>query len=186
MTGQKGSEPRDGASCGVQLGGFRDEISSSSNPNREAIAQAAERIILRRLHEEKIDGYTLPMSLEITDAILSLQPNRGSGEGVLLSQPCADGSLPVLTETPAPSGAWRPIETAPKDGRRVLVILKDPIPVPGRADLRNWDGRPFVGRHMGGVSEWCFAAPVGQGGFPDAWMAGWMPFPPPPGEGEGK
>lgn len=82
--------------------------------------------------------------------------------------------------TPAPSTVWRDIASAPRDGTRVLVILKDPIPVQGRADLRNWDGRPFVARHMGGVSEWCFAAPVGQGGFPDEWMAGWMPLDPPP------
>jgi hypothetical protein len=80
---------------------------------------------------------------------------------------------------------WRDISTAPKDGTRILVYLKDPLPVTGRDDLEHWHGIPFVARHWG-LTEggfdigWQFAAPVGQGGFPDEWMAGWMPLPAPP------
>lgn len=46
---------------------------------KRRISYEAERIILRRLHEGRIDGYTLPMSDEIAEAILScpeiLTPN---------------------------------------------------------------------------------------------------------------
>lgn len=80
---------------------------------------------------------------------------------------------------------WKPIETARKDGTRILVLLKNPIPRPNRDDLRQWDGIPFVARHHGFTDDgfdmgWGFAAPVGQGGFPDDWMVGWMTLPEPP------
>jgi hypothetical protein len=80
---------------------------------------------------------------------------------------------------------WQPIETAPKDGTRILVALKNPIPRIGRDDLRLWDGLQFVARHPGLAADgfdvgWNVAAPVGHGGFPDDWMAGWMPLPEPP------
>ena len=74
---------------------------------------------------------------------------------------------------------WQPIESAPKDGTPVLVKFKDAIPN-DREDLRRWDGLMFVGRSHGNVMEWSFAAPVGQGGFPDEWMESWMPLPAPP------
>lgn len=41
-------------------------------PTRDEIASAAERIIIQRHFDKKIDGYTLPTSLEIADAILAL------------------------------------------------------------------------------------------------------------------
>ena len=84
--------------------------------------------------------------------------------------------------------AWWPIDDpehpAPRDGTRILVVLRNPIPL-DRGDLRAWDGVPFVARHPGVPVDgfdigWNFAAPVGQGGFPDEWIAGWRHLPAPP------
>lgn len=91
------------------------------------------------------------------------------------------------------SESWRPIATAPKDGARVLVRFKDDLKPFDSSDefrLERWQGLEFVARHHGHTRNgydmgWGFAAPVGQGGFPDEWLVGWMPLPPPPtGQGE--
>lgn len=76
----------------------------------------------------------------------------------------------------------RPISEAKKDGSRILVVLKNPIPSDSEY-LRRWDGLPFVAQHPGLAEDgfdigWSFAAPVGQGGFPDDWIDGWIPLPP--------
>ena len=80
-----------------------------------------------------------------------------------------------------------PEHPAPRDGTRILIWLKNPIPN-DRDDLRKWDGIPFVARHPGIAHDgfdvgWTFAAPVGHGGFPDEWIAGWRPMPLPPSPG---
>lgn len=78
---------------------------------------------------------------------------------------------------------WRPIGEARKDRTAYLLKLKNPIPAQGREDLRRWDGISFVGRHPGLADDgfdlgWQFAAPVGQGGFPDEWFEGFRELPP--------
>lgn len=71
-----------------------------------------------------------------------------------------------------------PEHPAPRDGTRILVVLNNPVP----KDWNDWDGIPFVARHPGIAKNgfdigWSFAAPVGCGGFPDEWIAGWRPLP---------
>lgn len=51
---------------------------AASQPDREVLARAIEGIILRRMHEKRIEGYTLEMSLEQADAILSLLSGAGT------------------------------------------------------------------------------------------------------------
>lgn len=77
-----------------------------------------------------------------------------------------------------------PEHPAPRDGKPVLVRLKDPIPN-ARDDLRRWDGVSFIARNRDDLMHWCFAAPVGQGGFPDEWIAGWRYLPAPADTGDG-
>ena len=78
--------------------------------------------------------------------------------------------------------SMRPMSEAPRDGTPVLVKVKD--------DLSPWGIEPghfggtdrFAGliavmRNRGDLMDWCFAAPVGQGGFSDQWLDGWWPLP---------
>jgi hypothetical protein len=82
-------------------------------------------------------------------------------------------------------GDPRPMSEAPRDGTKILVLLKSPIPDGRRGDdeqAQRWDGLPFVARHPGVAADgfdigWQFAAPIGHGGFPDEWFVGWRPLP---------
>lgn len=83
---------------------------------------------------------------------------------------------------------WKPIETAPKDGTVIWAAFRSdifPTLRPQRDDLEIWNGLQVPLRHPGLAKDgfdlgWNIAAPVGRGGFPDEWIAGWMPLPSPP------
>lgn len=72
-------------------------------------------------------------------------------------------------------GGWQSMETAPRDGTRILVLTQGEDVIPERS--RGLANIVFVARNDGDASEWRFAAPVGIGGIPDEWLAGWMPAP---------
>jgi hypothetical protein len=88
--------------------------------------------------------------------------------------------------------AWQPIENARKDGTPIWAVLHSdiyPRIEPGREDLRRWNGLQLPIRHAGLCEDgfdigWGVAAPVGHGGFPDEWIAGYLPLPSPPNRGE--
>lgn len=79
------------------------------------------------------------------------------------------------------TAVWFPMESSPKNGRPVLLRLKDVLR-PNREDLEPCRGVIFVGHHNGILDDgldigWQFAAPVGHGGFPDEWFIGWRYLP---------
>lgn len=86
-----------------------------------------------------------------------------------------------------PNG-WLPISTADKNGSIVVAqIRNDLVAFTGRADLDRWQGVQVFLRHSG-IAEngfdigWNVAAPVGHGGIPDSWIAGWRRPEPAPWE----
>lgn len=76
----------------------------------------------------------------------------------------------------------RPMTDAKKDGSTIWGGLRSDLSEwKGRADLQGWDGVQVPVRHPGLLDDdfdmgWNIAAPVGHGGFPDDWFAGWVPL----------
>lgn len=87
----------------------------------------------------------------------------------------ADPAIPAL----------RPIAEAPKDRTTIWAVLHAdiyPRLEPGRPDLERWNGLHLPLRHPGLADDgfdigWSIAAPVGFGGFPDRYIAGWILLP---------
>lgn len=81
---------------------------------------------------------------------------------------------------------WRPISEAKKDRTPIWAAIRaDLVAFTGRDDLERWAGRQLCIHHPGLCADsfdigWVVSAPVGHGGFPDSWIAGWQPLPPAP------
>lgn len=78
-----------------------------------------------------------------------------------------------MTPTPTPPG-WQPIETAPRDGTRVLLWLKDE----GCALIGMWTSDPCDGEFMWWLPEW----DERQTDDGMHWITHWHILPPPPPE----
>lgn len=66
---------------------------------------------------------------------------------------------------------WRPIETAPKDGTEILLLIQFP------------DQKPVfvVARYRGGASPWRWVpCEDGAASYSEEYATHWMPLPPPP------
>jgi hypothetical protein len=110
-------------------------------------------------------------------AILAMMLHERGADPALLKDPLARGDL---------AQPWRPISDAVKGGPAILALLRNDISTrEGRPDLQVWDGLQVPLRHPGLQGEdgaevrdfgWNVAAPVGHGGFPDEWIAGWIPL----------
>lgn len=93
----------------------------------------------------------------------------------------------IPTPDTLPTGWNSDMGEAPRDGTPILAALKTAFPIDEflKSELAEWNGKAVVVRwpppppaSLG--SGWHMDAPVGYGGFPDGWFAGWMPLPPPP------
>lgn len=88
------------------------------------------------------------------------------------------GAFKVRHFIPLVSAEWQPMDTAPTDGTRVLLLFKPEDELPHW--LGAFGGVPFVGSNRADSMHWCFAAPVGAGGFVASQFVGWQPLPPVP------
>lgn len=103
------------------------------------------------------------------------------------ANPCNE--LKTIKKMLSNPDGWKTMESAPKK-TPVLLKFKDDLSqhYGTFADrMKGWEGLCFVGQSFYDDHElmgWSFAAPVGTGGFPDAWMEGWrlLPLPPTPAE----
>lgn len=88
--------------------------------------------------------------------------------------------------TQSPRIPWRDISEARKDGTVIWAKLREDIAEDKeegswKRDLMRWRGLEVPLRHPGVAEDgfdvgWNIAAPVGHGGFPDEWIAGWIPL----------
>jgi hypothetical protein len=91
----------------------------------------------------------------------------------------------IRRSIPTRQAGWMPIEKARKDRTPILLKMKDDLSPFNKGDddwNARWAGIQFVGQHPGVAKDgfdsgWGFAAPVGHGGIPDAWIEGWQPLP---------
>lgn len=82
------------------------------------------------------------------------------------------------------ANGWRDISDAKKDGETIIwaVFRNDIAEQEKRPDLERWHGVQVPLTHPGVDDDgfgigWTLAAPIGQGSFPDEWIAGWRPMP---------
>lgn len=96
-------------------------------------------------------------------------------EGVTWCEDSVGGLEVPYVRADLAHGDMRQMASAPEDGTPVLLKFKAASDLPEKsvALADRW----FVGANRGDASEWSFAAPVGYGGIPAAWIAGWMPTP---------
>ena len=100
-----------------------------------------------------------------------------------------DAILAALSSAGIDCEGWRTIESAKKDRTVIWAALHPdiyPRIEPERKDLERWNGVQICLQHPGVYEKdgrawdhgWWVAAPVGNGGIPDEWIAGWRPLPP--------
>ena len=86
----------------------------------------------------------------------------------------------MLTRSPPVFGIWQPMETAPKDGRRILAAVWSSEQWPAEIELVRW----ATPRH--GAEPCWVAADSGPNSttiFSETELRVWMPLPPPPTDG---
>ena len=79
---------------------------------------------------------------------------------------------------------WQDIATAAKDGTTIWAVLYPDIypRLSQDRDHKRWNGVSVPGRNSSLLNDgydigWNVVLPIAGGGFPDDWIAGWMPLP---------
>jgi hypothetical protein len=149
--------------------------------SRKYVQRADER--QRSMGLQYMEAETHDLAAEIARliqaALSTPMPSEGGGSSVAGLPSAAVGG--PITEAEGPGG-WRPIESAPKDGRRLdLWVPRHPETATSRRvpDCRwgrpRWDRRLGPGEPAADYATWCDA--LGHGGYEPTH---WMPPPAPP------
>lgn len=127
----------------------------------------------------------------MTDTVKKVAEAMEAKRAELIAKPLARIWPDLARAAISAMQGWRPIEEAPKNRTAIWAAFRSdiyPTVEPLRPDLERWNGVQVPLRHPGLAEDgfdigWNVAAPVGHGGFPDDWIAGFMLLPSPP-EGE--
>lgn len=142
-----------------------DRVGDALTPSRAGGGEVGDAMVERALHATVPGGGQVWCWLPSVDAWTPHETARSVMRAALQA---------VIREKDK-VGEWRSMDSAPRDGRHVLLLFKSEDDLPDRA--KNFGGLRFVGRHYGRVYEWSFAAPVGMAGLAEEWMAGWQELP---------
>lgn len=77
---------------------------------------------------------------------------------------------------------WQDISTAPKDGTVIWARFRSDLSQHFGEHSAIWENCQLALRHFGIMEDgldlgWSMACPVGNGSFPDEWIAGWLVLP---------
>jgi len=148
-----------------------------TNEIPDAVVDAAWAAFIESGREDRED---MRRALTAAYAIAQTAPQAS-----LIAHGVEDGGA-VATAPSSANKEWQPIENAPRDGTIIWVCFRNDLDQNGRnMDLKPWNGLqlPLRMRYPWGSDYtsvswgWDIAAPIGRGGFPDRWIAGWIPLP---------
>ncbi len=151
------------------------ELLDSRNPDKGATAFRRDTLAFQNVEASAF-------LKDLNERFMPVAALLSAGKGVAIVIKGHDAKIIGLEETPTKEKsnveakeqmALMPIESAPRDGTPVLARFERNLP----EACSEFSEITAVLRDRGDGSSWCFAAPVGHGGFPDEFLAGWFPLP---------
>lgn len=138
-----------------------------------AYAEAAFDKLGARSHQDEAD--------EVRAALLSRVQTEGEGIQDSVHLAAGDGQVPAAYENRTSAGSWKPIETAPKDGRVIRLGFMEDGAIAQTADMQ-WSHIQRNGLFPGQVGMWvCPGGNFTWNPVPAEFgPTHWMPLPPAP------
>lgn len=106
----------------------------------------------------------------LAHAEIEMNPPKDGGTALVILELTEDEAISLASTLRQASGGWKPIESAPKDGTRILLSLS-----PVKNAKHTW-GSVRIGKWRRGG----WALDMSGNYQPDTRIMAWMPLPPPP------
>lgn len=153
-------------------------ITEADHIGHREIVERGNEAIFRRAYQAKKAG---ALSEDVGEMTKGYRPGPGymdlASKQYGLEPPRLMDYLKPPEEAISAALALSPMDTAPKDGRPVLLKFKDDLTqYDPEGRISRWAGLWFVGVWPNKWG-WCYAGPLGQGGFDDRWLEGWYRHP---------